>query len=213
MRSATPWAALGILAVLSLGAYFRFVSGAPFPVDEWWHGVTTAQRGTAPYAVAVFLAQVGGSFGAIACTAISAALLLALRLRRDAGAIITAMLLGVLASETIKALVLRTRPWEPLYPTHGSSFPSGHSMGAAALAVSLALAVAGVDGVSRRAIVWARVAATSWILLMIWSRAALHAHWLSDTLAGVVLGASVAVLSRRLWIRPQSRPAPATLNP
>ena len=209
-RSATPWAVLGIVAVLIGGAYFRFASGAPVGIDEWWHGVTATERGSAPYAVAVFLAEVGGSIGAAACTAIVAALLLVLRMRRDAGAVVTAMILGVLASETIKAVVLRTRPWDALYPTHGTSYPSGHSMGAAALAVSILLAVAGSERVSDRALAWTRVAAATWILTMMWSRAALHAHWLSDTIAGAVLGAAVAVLARRLWIRPA--PPAATLN-
>src|SRR5690606_40639603 len=91
-----------------------------------------------------------------------------------------------------------------LYPTYGSSYPSGHSMGAAALAVSLALAFSTLNRVSARNARNARLIgmlATAWVLLMMWSRTALHAHWLSDTLGGALLGAASAVLAAQLWSR------------
>ncbi len=206
-RPATRWSVAGLLLLAALGVYLRFIDHGPFGVDEWWHGVAAVTRGSAPYAVAVFLAEAGDGIGAAACTAIAAALLLALRRPRDAGAVVTAMLLGILASETVKALVLRPRPWDRLYVSYDSSYSSGHSMGAAALAVSLALVVRGIDAVPRAAARWASVAAACWVLLMMWSRTALHVHWLSDTLAGALLGTCAAILARRLWMR---MPRPAT---
>jgi undecaprenyl-diphosphatase len=138
-RTATPWAVAGLVLIAALGAYLRLVHSGPFGVDEWWHGVAGATRGSAPHAVAVFMAEAGSGIGAAACTAIAAALLLALRRPRDAASVATAMVIGIAASETLKALVMRPRPWDPLFHAAGSSYPSGHSMGAAALAVSLAL--------------------------------------------------------------------------
>lgn len=201
MRVASWWAIVGIALVVAGGAALRLGDAGPLGIDEWWQGLVSLTRGSAPYAVAVFMAEVGGGVGAIACTVIAAALLLAVRQARDAAAVATAMLLGVAASETIKALVVRPRPWDQLYASHGSSYPSGHSMGAAALAVSLALVVTYSESFSPTATraVWA--VSTTWILLMMWSRTALHVHWLSDTLAGVVLGIGAAILARRFWIQ------------
>ncbi|PRI11434.1 phosphatase PAP2 family protein [Leucobacter massiliensis] len=210
LRGAVPWAVLGIVAVAGFGLFLRFAHSGPLGLDEWWHASAAVTPGGAASAVAVFMAQVGGSAGAAACAAIACALLLALRRARDAAALATAMLLGVLLSETLKATVLRTRPWDQLYDSHGSSYPSGHSMGAAALAVSLALIVAGWRELGGRAARGAAVAAACWILLMMWSRTALHVHWASDVLAGAVLGACAAVIARWLWYR-RAPSAPARM--
>jgi undecaprenyl-diphosphatase len=40
---------------------------------------------------------------------------------------------------------------------------------------------------------------------MMWSRTALHVHWLSDTLAGALLGFCVAIIVRRIWFGPARR--------
>lgn len=199
LRTASIWAALGVLLVIAGGAALRFGDSGPLGIDEWWHGVAAVTRGSAPYAVTVFMAEVGGGVGAVACTAIAAALLLATRRVRDAMSVATAMLLGVAASETIKALVVRPRPWDQLYASHGSSYPSGHSMGAAALAVSLALVVTYSESFSSAATRWVWVASVTWMLVMMWSRSALHVHWLSDTFAGALLGTCAAILARRFW--------------
>lgn len=200
LRIATAWAIVGLVLVVAGGAYFRFVNSGPLGIDEWWHGVASLSQGSAPYAVAVFLAEVGDRVGVIACTVILLALLLALRRVRDAVTVAAAMLLGLIGSESLKYLVTRPRPWDQLYASHGHSFPSGHSMGAAALAVSIALVVTYSGKLSRNAIRWVWLVSVCWILLMMWSRTALHVHWLSDTVAGAVLGASVAIIARRIWI-------------
>ncbi|WP_125099064.1 phosphatase PAP2 family protein [Leucobacter chromiireducens] len=201
LRASAPWAWVGVALVIGASCFFRFTTGGPFGIDVWWHGVAGVSRGSLPYAVAVFFAEIGGGLGGAACAAIAVALLLALRRGRDAGALATAMLGGVLLSEALKSFALRPRPWDQLYPVHGSSFPSGHSLGAAALAVSLAFVVLATPGVSRRLRQLTIVLACAWPLLMMWSRTALHAHWLTDVLAGGLLGACVALLARWLWFR------------
>lgn len=190
-----------LVAVAALGASFRFGDAGPLAIDEWWQGVTTISRGSAAFAVAVFFAEIGSAMGAMALGALAAALLFVKRRPRDAATVATALVLGVLGSELIKALVLRPRPGGALYPTYGSSYPSGHSMGAAALAISVALVFAQADRVSirTRRLIWG--GAVAWIALMMWSRAALHAHWLSDTIAGAALGTAVALIARALWMR------------
>ncbi|MDN5808069.1 MAG: phosphatase PAP2 family protein [Brevibacterium sp.] len=46
---------------------------------------------------------------------------------------------------------------------------------------------------------WSMILAFAWIVLMMWSRTALQVHWLSDTIAGALIGISAAVLADELW--------------
>src|SRR5690606_15802608 len=95
----------------------------------------------------------------------------------------------------------------------GSSYPSGHSMGAAALAVSLAFAVSSLHRHQRANVSVATVrtmwiVAAAWTLAMMWSRTALGVHWLSDTIAGALLGCAAAVIAQSIWGRPRSGSRP-----
>lgn len=200
------WATVAILAVAGLGAYLHFGHAGPLPLDESWRDAVRLNPRSAAFTVAAFLAEIGSSVGVAACGAVACALLLTRRFGREAAAIATALILGVVLSETIKMLVARPRPMEALYPWDGYSYPSGHSMGAAALAVSLAYAVASVQRsgatfVSRSTITWMWIAAVSWTAAMMWSRTALGVHWLSDTVAGAIIGIAAAVIAQRLWRR------------
>ena len=64
---------------------------------------------------------------------------------------------------------------------HFSSLPAV----ATTMAVTLGLLL-------RRWYVW--VAGVAWVVLMMWSRTYLHAHWLSDVIAGLLEGIAVACL-------------------
>ena len=204
------WASLAILAVAGLGAYFHFVQSGPLPLDNSWREAARLSPGSVSFTVAAFMAEIGSGVGVAACGAVACALLLTRRFLREAAALATALLLGVALSETLKYLVARPRPMEALYPWDGSSFPSGHSMGAAALAVSLAYAVtsvyeSGATFVTKSSVAWIWTAAVAWTLAMMWSRTALGVHYLSDTVAGALVGVSAAVIARRVWHRPPAR--------
>jgi membrane-associated phospholipid phosphatase len=118
-------------------------------------------------------------------------------------------------SSIAKLLVDRPRPPDPLVHPSGSSFPSGHAAYAGVTCVALVLLFSR-PGVRRR--LWWALAALG-ILGMAWSRTYLQAHWLSDVVAGSVLGASVALivfaqaenLARRAARR--ARPMPDGLQP
>lgn len=88
-----------------------------------------------------------------------------------------------------KAYFHRGRPPSPLVATYGYSFPSGHAVAGAATAVALVLVLM-PSGPRRRK--WELVA-IAFAFVMAFSRVYLSAHWLSDVVAGVLLGTGVAL--------------------
>lgn len=212
-RGPIALAVVGFAAVGLFGLWVGLSGGEPLGIDRWWHDVAGVEPGSAAFAVAVSLAWIGSAMGVAACVAIAAAALAAARRYRDALTVCFAAILGVATSELLKVLVARPRPADALLHPHGLSYPSGHSMGAAALSVSLALVVVASERVPRGAAAWACAGAAAWTLLMMWSRTAVQVHWITDTVAGAALGVASAILARALWgaspSAPQVPPAPA----
>jgi membrane-associated phospholipid phosphatase len=106
---------------------------------------------------------------------------------------LSAFALAVVTSEALigplKALYERPRPPEGLISTHTFSFPSGHAVAGAVTAVGLVLVL--LPPGSRR---WKwEVRAAVFASLMALSRTYLSVHWLSDVLAGGLLGVGLAV--------------------
>jgi undecaprenyl-diphosphatase len=99
-----------------------------------------------------------------------------------------AVVLGVvLLNNGLKLLVDRQRPdVTHLVGTSGSSFPSGHSAAAAATWFAIALVVA--RHWSRRWRAVAAAAAATLAVAVAASRALLGVHWLTDVVAGVLVG-------------------------
>ena len=106
---------------------------------------------------------------------------------------LAAFALAVLTSEvligTVKAAYDRPRPPGSLIATSGASFPSGHAIAGAVTAVGIVL-VAVPPGPAR----WKWEArAIAFAFLMALSRVYLRAHWLSDAVAGALLGGALAL--------------------
>ena len=240
------WSAVpAILLIIAFGLWLRLEARGPTPIDTSWLDLVGLDRDTVPYWIAVVLAEVGGGTGAVACTGVLAAIFALRRRFRSAGFLVTAMAAGICMSELLKAVVTRLRPIDQLYESTGFSYPSGHSMGAAALAVSLAIIAARAHGrrvraaqaavtqstaaqaavtqaaaaqaadapatdadadddtdpipAPRLAFHWSFVPAAAWVLAMMWSRTGLQVHWLTDTIAGALIGIAAAVLVDELW--------------
>jgi len=100
-----------------------------------------------------------------------------------------AMLGSQLLIGPMKDLYERARPPLPLVETSGFSFPSGHAVAGAAIAVSLVIVLVPA-GTKRRNL---EMLAAAFAVLMALSRVYLRAHWLSDALGGAALGAAVAI--------------------
>ena len=106
---------------------------------------------------------------------------------------LSAFALAVASSEVLigfaKDLYDRARPVGALVETSGASFPSGHAVAGAVTAVGLVVVLL-PPGRARWA--WEFRAAT-FATVMSLSRTYLAAHWLSDVVAGGLLGTSIAV--------------------
>lgn len=103
---------------------------------------------------------------------------------------VLAELCAELSIGPVKALVDRARPPGSLVAVSGQSLPSGHAVIAAATAVVLALILTRPG----RYRVIALVAAVAWSALVGLSRTYLSAHWLTDVLVGLLIGAGWATL-------------------
>ncbi|WP_233255426.1 phosphatase PAP2 family protein [Naasia lichenicola] len=131
------------------------------------------------------LNAVGGTLDVTAVVVVLVVIFFARREWRIGISMVTSFLVSLIAFDSLKAIVGRARPLDAILAAGGDSFPSGHSALAAALAVGIALVV-------RR--VWVWVLAIVWGVLLAWSRTYLLVHWLSDTVAGLLLGASISIV-------------------
>ncbi len=173
--------------VVAAGLAFRATGGAPTLVDTWWHDVLASNRSPVAEAIARALNVVGGT---LVMTLVTAALVLVLLIARRWHAAIIVVVAVPLASgaeSLIKLVIARPRPPDALLDLSTTSYPSGHTTTAAALTIALVLALA----VTRA---WAWALAAAWTLAMALSRTYLLVHWMTDVAAGVLLGASIAVL-------------------
>jgi membrane-associated phospholipid phosphatase len=104
---------------------------------------------------------------------------------------VVAVVLSEILIGTLKAVYDRARPPGSLVATSGASFPSGHSIAAS---VTVLAAVIVLVAAGRARIFWG-LAAAAFAIVMALSRAYLSAHWLSDALAGLLLGTSCALVT------------------
>ncbi len=102
---------------------------------------------------------------------------------------VTAMIVSQLSIGPLKILYERMRPPQGLVATSGFSFPSGHSVAGATVAVSLVIVLV-KPGPQRRNL---EMLAAAVAVTMALSRVYLRAHWFSDVLAGAALGAAIAI--------------------
>ncbi|HKS25255.1 MAG TPA: phosphatase PAP2 family protein [Thermoanaerobaculia bacterium] len=119
----------------------------------------------------------------------AAAALLLLRYGRSVAAAALSLAVAFLIYPPLKRFIARPRPChagghltDTLRPLDRYSFPSGHAMTAAAFGVPIAVA----------APLPAALIVVAGCTLMSWSRMALGHHYLSDVVAGTILGGVIA---------------------
>lgn len=108
--------------------------------------------------------------------------------------------LAPLLSVLLKALIDRPRPPYELVHAVGPSFPSGHATYAGATCLALVLLFT-APGARRR---WWWALASLGVVGMAWSRTYLQVHWLTDVIAGALLGSGISLLVFAVAQRRQS---------
>jgi len=160
-------------------------------VDDAWLRLMVSTRSAPVTAVARFLNLLGLVYVTLPVR-IAIAGFLALRRRWwHLAAFAGAVVLSEVLIGTLKGAYDRARPPGSLVATSGASFPSGHSIAAS---VTIVAAVIALVPPGRARVAWG-AAAAGFSVLMALSRAYLGAHWLSDAIAGVLLGTSCALLA------------------
>jgi membrane-associated phospholipid phosphatase len=194
---------IAVLLVLALGAIILYREGnLPFEFDaEWMEEIVEHRSGFWEVPAQVMDHVGGGIFGVFIAPLLIIAVLCVLK--RFSAALYFAISVIVSAGlvQILKNTFDRPRPEEILITADFGSFPSGHVANAATTAVVLGFIV-------RRLWVW--VAGLIYTIVMLLSRTYLGAHWLSDTIGGLILGAAVAVIAwapmaHRLYLERQAR--------
>ncbi|MEO5899824.1 MAG: phosphatase PAP2 family protein [Ilumatobacteraceae bacterium] len=176
--------AIGLGLLLSLINHSDFLSQADNSVSRWGYDHSTLQAVSALR----WITNIGATPVVFAYLVIVAVIDFARRRNAEVFAFVAVVGIGQnLLNNGIKLLVRRDRPDVlHLVGAHGFSFPSGHSCAAAACTSAVAL-ILGRDRSRPTRGVLAGLAALATIGVAT-SRALLGVHWLSDVLAGVVLG-------------------------
>lgn len=194
------WAAGGMLALVVLIAIL--VPAGPFGLDRSWSEAMRNIETPMLTHLALGFNWLGRGFGrAIGLTIVG---LLLLRRRRwlALAAFAVTESLAPMFSVLFKALIDRPRPSGGLVHVAGTSFPSGHATYAGATCVALVLLFTAPE--TRRRLWWSL--ASLGVFGMAWSRTYLQVHWLSDVIAGALLGSGISLLvfaiaqQHRAWV-------------
>jgi undecaprenyl-diphosphatase len=177
-------AAFGLTAALALVIVFR-ESNKPFGFEAEWMDEVLEHRSEFWTVPALVFNTLGGGLIASFVVPIAVAVVLLLRRRRWAAIyFLSATLVCAVLVRVIKLVVGRPRPPDILVSVDPGSFPSGHSANAAIIAIALGV-------ILNRWWVWA--AGAVYTIAMMLSRTYLGAHWISDTIGGVLIAGGVAV--------------------
>jgi undecaprenyl-diphosphatase len=134
---------------------------------------------------------------------IALAVLLLIRLRREAMLLAGTIIGGWVVNTLIKATVGRPRPTivSHLAEAGGSSFPSGHSFNSAVVFMAIALALASLS--ARRGVRWSIIAGAALVTALIaTTRVWLGVHYPTDAIAGWLGGTAWALTASALLYRP-----------
>lgn len=202
-RLAAVAAGVALLLAVGLGLLVTVRTLSPESLDAEWMEEIVEHRSPFWEVPARVFDFIGGGWFAVLVVPVGTAVALLVARRPWAA---SAFILGCAVSsglvQLLKALFGRARPEQILLPLDSPSFPSGHTANAATLVVLLALLL-------RRS--WIAAAGAVYVVLMALSRTYLGAHWVTDTVGGILLGAAVAVLVWALFavkVRDERPPRP-----
>jgi undecaprenyl-diphosphatase len=177
--------AILVLAACGLGALI-FYRVKPFDIDEWWNSFLFANDIPLLTAFSQVMNFLGAGWFSIFAVPIAVALVLIL-LRRpwSAAFFIVAQIASAGAVQALKHLFGRARPEEIIVISDFGSYPSGHVANAATLATVAYILFPRL---------FVAIIGLIYVVLMAISRTAVHAHWLSDTVGGALIGVGVVLI-------------------
>lgn len=195
-------AALAFLTAMGISFLLTLPNAWTQPLDDAWRGIvgSSPQDSLPNSPLAMFFQQFGQPLGALFTLIIIPVALMIFGHWRSGLFVMAASFAGPgLVSQLAKNLVDRPRPatdeaaglYGPLFTVDHGSFPSGHavSMGVFVVVI-MALIPAAKVGMRR---IWLVIG----LLLcagMIWQRTLINAHWLSDSITGVIGGVGVGLI-------------------
>ncbi|HEX4655202.1 MAG TPA: phosphatase PAP2 family protein [Mycobacteriales bacterium] len=156
--------------------------------------------------LASWLTHLGDPLVVTLATIALSAVLLARGARRAAVFVLAVRAVAIVADTGLKHAVDRTRPVlaHPLATAAGASFPSGHAFGSAALWGTFAALLPAPR--------WARLATAVVVPVVVAAtRVLLGVHYVSDVLAGLLLGWAAAALGAKAFGVP--RPGSPSMAP
>jgi len=205
-----------VLAGLGFGTLLVLVHGHWTPLLRLDRSVAAGLNDlVAPHAAvvrALTTITAAGGRGFLIPLVVMVIVLLLIRRRPRAAIYLAVTGIGaMLLDPSLKALVGRVRPVvaEPIAVGGGNSFPSGHTLGATVVYGMLALVFLSLARGWWRG--WLIGLAAALAVLVGLTRLALGVHYLSDVLAGWLLGLawiSVTAYAFRVWRREAGRPTP-----
>lgn len=170
-----------------LGVLVLARGNTPLEADAEWMEEIVEHRSPLWDVPSFVLNFVGTGWFATAVSVLVIVLLLVAKRRWTALYALLAIGLSAALVQGLKVAFGRVRPEDILLTIDSGSFPSGHVANAATLAAVLAI-------VTWRW--WVVIAGSVYVVLMALSRTYLGAHWVSDTVGGLLIGAGAAVI---LW--------------
>lgn len=189
---------VSLVALACLLGWWVFARGdQPFAIDVWWNAIVTTWWNPVLLGFSRVMNWVGaGWFGVLAVPIGGAAGLILVRRPWAAAYFLAAEAVSAAGVQVLKHLFGRVRPEDILVVSDYGSYPSGHVANAATIAAAAVVVFPRV---------WVVVAGAVWVLLMAFSRTYLHAHWLSDTLGGALIGAGAALVVAAAFVVPMAR--------
>ncbi|MFT2817077.1 phosphatase PAP2 family protein [Leifsonia sp. A12D58] len=164
-------------------------NGEPTVLDVEWMSEIIEHRSPWWTVPSLAMNYIGG--GIIGIFVVPIVIIVALLLvKRPTAALyyLAATLLSSAVVQILKNVFGRARPEDILVTSDFGSFPSGHVANAATMAVTLGIIFPRV---------WVWVAGAIYTVVMMLSRTYLGAHWLTDTIGGLLVGIGVAIV---VWV-------------